>query len=129
MKFASLPTAVLPIALALQSCALANSVKSIQTPVSPSSDFCVREQGLVSHVKAAESGSVDDMKLLYWHYLGCVSNRELAFYWGKQAADRCDLEMQDEIEQWLHSFRDKSIEKIIPAITSSWKRHCSASSK
>ena len=94
--------------------------------VSPSSDFCIPGEELWARVVSAESGDVRDMKRLYWHYLGCVSNRELAFHWGRSAADQCDRDMQDEIEQWLRRFRDKSIDMTIPAMQATWARVCDA---
>lgn len=112
---------IFPILILLQSCV---NIGDATVLVSPSSDFCIPNSDFLDRVKAAESGDVVEMKRLYWHYLGCESNREIAFYWGRRAADLCDLEMQDEVEQWLHSYRDKSIEVIIPLMKSSWGRSC-----
>lgn len=115
------------LAMAQPSSAISDETKGVQL-ITPSSTFCVSDEQIINRTNAAEAGNVRDMVALHWHYLGCEVNRELAFYWGKRAADACDAEMQDSIEQWLHSFRDKSIERIVPATILNWERRCSARS-
>jgi hypothetical protein len=92
--------------------------------IAPSSVFCLRGSNERTALRSALAGDVPAMKRLYWHFLGCNENQQLAFYWGMRAADLCDVDMQDEIEQWIRGFRDDRLALALHEIKARWRKSC-----
>lgn len=88
--------------------------------------MCIKSADLEKAHERAFSGGLASVKKLYWHYLACDSNAEMAFYWGMLAADQCDLEMQDEMTNWIKSYRRKLDPSVLEGFLEKWASLCAA---